>query len=95
MKLRHVDISSDFFETLMNDYNIFICLTTEYDNSKFDYFSCIDDYAEYLILIEFFGNVEISSLKFSCDTIYINFNLDNDLFLEFKKFFEKKGVYYA
>ena len=95
MKLRNLDISSDYFENLMPYYSIFIYLNTKYDNSKFDYVSCVDDYAEYLILIEFFGNIEISSLTFSENNIYINFNLDNDLFIEFKNFFERKGVYYA
>lgn len=86
MKFRNVDISSDYFENLISYYSIVICLNTKYDNSKFVYFSCIDDYDEYLILIEFFGNVEFSSLRFAEDTIYINFNLDNDLFNEFKNF---------
>lgn len=95
MKLRNLDIPSDYFENLMSYYSIAIYLNTEYDNSKFDYVSCVDDYDEYLILIEFFGNIEISSLTFSEDNIYINFNLDNDLFIEFKNFFERKGVYYA
>ena len=95
MKLRNLDISSDYFENLMPYYSIAIYLNTKYDNSEFDYVSYVDDYDEYLILIEFFGNIEISSLTFSEDNIYINFNLDNDLFIEFKNFFERKGVYYA
>lgn len=88
MKFRNVVISSDCFENLLPYYSIIISLSTKCDNSKFDYFSCVDDYDEYLILIEFFGNVEISSFKLCDDTIYINFNLDNDLFNQFKSFLE-------
>lgn len=93
MKLRNLDISSDYFENFLPYYSIVICLNTKYDNFEFGYVSFVDDYDEYLILIEFFGNIEISSLTLSEDCIYINFNLDNDLFLEFKNFFDKKGVF--
>lgn len=55
---------------------------------KFRNVDISSDYFENLILIEFFGNVEFSSLRFAEDTIYINFNLDNDLFNEFKNFLE-------
>lgn len=91
MKFRKIDISSDYFANLFPYYSIVICLYSKFDGSDFEYISCIDDYDFYLILVEFFGNLELSSFKFGEDVVFINFNLDYDLFIEFKNFLEGRG----
>lgn len=92
MKFRQIDISSDYFANLFPYYSIVIYLYSKFDGSEFEYESCIDDYDFYLILVEFFGNLELSSFRFDENSIFINFNLDYDLFLEFKNFLEKRGL---
>ena len=92
MKFSKVDISNYYFELSGSYYSVYIHLYTKYDDSIFDYSYFIDDYSFYLLVLDVFGSLEISGLQFVEDCIYLNFNLDNDLFVEFKNFLDERGV---
>lgn len=81
MKFRNISISEDFCCSF-----IAICLNTKHEDYEFSfmYYLCEDD--DFARMIDLFGKLEVSSLKFADDYVYLNFDLDNDLFLEFKKF---------
>lgn len=91
MKFSKVDFSNYYFESSGSYYSVYIHLSTKYDDSIFDYSYFIDDYSFYLSVLDVFGSLEISGLQFVEDCIYLNFNLDNDLFVEFKNFLENRG----
>ena len=91
MKFRNISISEDFCCSLISNYSIVICLNTKHEDDKFSFthYLCEDD--DFYRLIDLFGKLEVSSLKFADDCVYVNFNLDQDLFLEFKNLLEKRG----
>ena len=92
MKFRKIDISSDYFENLFPYYSVVICLYSKFDGFEFEYMSCIDDEIFFLEIQGIFGDLELSSFKFGEDAIFINFNLDYDLFSEFRNFLEERGL---
>ena len=83
MKFRKFDISRDYFALEFPRYYVCIHLETKIENGSSCYFYDFKDYDFYLVLLEYFGDLEISSLKFCMDYVYVCFNLDNDLFIEF------------
>lgn len=86
MKFRNISISEDFCFSLVSNYSVVICLNTRHEDDEFSFmhYFCEDD--DFVQMIDLFGKLEVSSLKFADDCVYLNFDLDEDLFLEFKNF---------
>lgn len=86
MKFRNISISEDFCFSLVSNYSVVICLNTMHEDYEFSFmhYLCEDD--DFVQMIDLFGKLEVSSLKFADDCVYLNFDLDKDLFLEFKNF---------
>ena len=91
MKFRKVNIFSDFFELEIPYCSIFVHLETKIESGSSCYIFELSNYDFYLNLVDNFGSLEVSSLKFVDDCVYVCFNLDNDLFVEFKNYLVNGG----
>ena len=94
MKLNEIVVCDDYFSALVSNYLIVISLKTKIDGSNVSCHACINDYTKYLEIIDFFGNLNVTSFKFDIYVVYFCFFLDNDLFDEFRVFLKRMGICY-